>query len=470
MSNDITNVFIEFFKRYRPDPVLFVREVLGAEPDDWQIELLRAVQSGKRRITVRSGHGVGKSTCISWAALWYLITRYPVKVVVTAPTSAQLYDAMFAEMKHWIGELPPPIKALLDPKADRVELKAAPESAFISVRTSRAEQPEALQGVHSQHVMLIADEASGIPEAVFDAAQGSMSGDNAVTILAGNPVRSSGYFYDTHHRLKDSWYPIHINGEKSKLVSREFIKEVAARSGVDSNEYRIRVLGEFPLADDDTVIPMDYIVSAIARDIESDADAENVWGVDVARFGNDSSSLVKRRAIEVPEPPRVWSGANIMQTAGIVKAEWDATPSPQRPKAIYVDAIGLGAGVADRLVELGLPAVAINVAEASAMNERYANLKAELWFAARDWLGLKNCRLPGHQKLQDELAAVRYAYTSNGRLAIESKDAFKKRTGYSPDVADAFVLTFAGGGAVGLYGSIRPSGDWKKPLRRGLRV
>lgn len=465
----ISEAFEQFFRRYRPDPVLFVREVLGVEPDPWQVDLLRAIQHKKRRISVRSGHGVGKSSAASWAMIWYMLCHYPVKVVVTAPTSGQLYDALFAELKHWLNELPPMLRGLVEVTSDRVELKAAPESAFISARTSRAEKPEALQGIHSEHVMLVADEASGIPEQVFDAAQGSMSGENAVTILLGNPVRSSGYFYDTHNRLRDSWYCIHVNGEKTPRVSREFIKEVAERSGIDSNEYRIRVLGEFPLADDDTVIPMDYIVSAIGRDLEDETTSAPVWGVDIARFGNDSSALVKRKSIIVPEPPKIWAGANTMTSAGIVANEYETTPPALRPSAIYVDAIGLGAGVADRLIELKLPAVAINVAEASAMNTKYANLKAELWFAARDWLGLKNCRLPAHDKLRDELAAVRYAYTSNGRLQIEDKATFKKRTGYSPDVADAFVLTFAGGGAVGLYGSIKPSG-WGKPLRRGLRV
>jgi hypothetical protein len=107
--------------------------------------------------------------------LWYMLTRYPVKVVVTAPTSSQLYDALFAELKRWVKELPEGVQQLLDVKQERIELRASPTEAFISARTSRAEQPEALQGVHSDHVMLVADEASGVPEQVFEAAAGSMS-------------------------------------------------------------------------------------------------------------------------------------------------------------------------------------------------------------------------------------------------------------------------------------------------------
>ena len=96
----------EWRNRYHDDPVLFVREVLGVDPDTWQMLFLEAVARGDRKISVRSGHGVGKSTASSWAMLWFFLTRSPVKIVVTAPTSAQLFDAMFAELKRWIGELP----------------------------------------------------------------------------------------------------------------------------------------------------------------------------------------------------------------------------------------------------------------------------------------------------------------------------------------------------------------------------
>ena len=155
--NAEVNPFLAFGKLYRHNPVLFVKEVLGVKPDPWQEEFLNHIAANNRRISVRSGHGVGKSTAASWAIIWYLLLPFPVKIVVTAPTSSQLYDALFAELKRWVKALPPTLQEQLEVKQDRIEVKEAPTEAFVSARTSRAEQPEALQGVHSENVMLVAD-------------------------------------------------------------------------------------------------------------------------------------------------------------------------------------------------------------------------------------------------------------------------------------------------------------------------
>ena len=461
----MNNPFIEFIKKYRDNPVLFVREVLGVEPDEWQVEFLNAVARGERKISIRSGHGVGKSTGGSWAMLWYLLTRYPVKVVVTAPTSSQLYDALFAELKRWVKELPPAVQELLDVKQERIELRASATEAFISARTSRAEQPEALQGVHSDNVMLVADEASGVPEQVFEAAAGSMSGHNAVTILFGNPVRSSGFFFDTHNRLRGEWWTRRVSCEDSKRVSKEYIEEMKSRYGEDSNAFRIRVLGEFPRSDDDTIIPMELLESAKNRDVVFNPDAEVVWGLDVARFGSDSSVLCKRKVNVVTDLTR-WRNLDLMQLTGAVVAQYEGTDFKERPSEILVDSIGLGAGVVDRLRELGLPARGINVSESPALGQTYLNLRAELWHKAKAWLEKRDCKLPNNEDLIAELATVRYQFTSNGKIKIESKDDIRRRGMKSPDMADAFVLTFASDAAVASYGFKQ---GWNKPLKRNIR-
>ena len=464
------NTFEKWVGRYRDRPDLFVGEVLGVKPDPWQKEFLKAIAEGNRRISVRSGHGVGKSTASSWAMLWFFMTRSPVKVVVTAPTSAQLFDAMFAELKRWILQLPAPLQGLLTVKQDRISFNAAPDEMFISARTSRAEQPEALQGVHADHVMLVADEASGVPEQVFEAAAGSMSGHSAVTLLLGNPTRSSGFFYDTHHRLSSEWKTFKVSCVDSQRVSDEFVQEMQSRYGEDSNAYRIRVLGEFPRSDDDTIISMELLESAKQREVESSPTARTVWGLDVARFGSDSSSLCKRRGNVITETPRVWRNLDLMQLTGAVVAEYEAQEVKDRPAVIMVDSIGLGAGVVDRLKELNLPAEGINVAESPSFspNQAYRNLKAELWYRAKAWFERRDCRIPDDGRLISELATVRYKFSSTGKIQVESKEDIKRRGLVSPDVADSLILTFADLAATGAYGSAGVSNRWGKPLRRNV--
>lgn len=460
------SVFEQWLNLYTPNPVLFVQEVLGIEPDKWQREFMMAVAGGRRRISIRSGHGVGKSTAVSWLMLWFLLTRNPCKVVVTAPTAPQLFDALFAELKRWVKELPEPIKELLEVKQERIEFKASPESAFISARTSRAEQPEALAGIHSENVLLVADEASGVPEQVFEAASGSMSGHSACTILIGNPVRGSGYFYDTHHKLSSEWFTMRVSCEESPRVSKEFVREIAMRYGEESNVYRVRVLGEFPKADDDTVIPYELIEAATSRDVSANPDAHEVWGLDVARFGTDSSCLVKRKSNVILDI-RTWRNMDLMTLTGAVVAEYNAADT--KPLEILVDSIGLGAGVVDRLRELRLPARGINVAESPALGNTYANLRAELWYKAKAWLEKRDCKIPNHERLIGELAAIRYGFMSNGKLKIESKDEMRRRGLPSPDVADAMVLTFGSDAGTALYGTSYTS-NWHKPLKRNLAI
>jgi hypothetical protein len=461
VSSNQKNSFIDFLEMYRNDPVLFVKNVLGATPQPWQEDFLRAVARGERRISVRAGHGVGKSTACSWALIWHMVTRFPQKAVVTAPTSAQLFDALYSETKAWINKLPPALKELFEVFSDRIVLKDAPESSFISARTSSAERPEALAGVHSEHVLLVVDEASAVHEAVFEAAAGSMSGHSATTIMISNPTRNSGLFYKTHHVLASDWFRMHVSCLNSPLVSSDFVRQIKATYGEDSNAYRIRVLGEFALADDDTLIPADLVDSAIERDIVTPEDEEIVYGVDVARYGTDRTALCKRRGNVVLEI-KSWGGLDLMQTVGTVVNE----AKLDNPTEICVDTIGLGSGVADRLREMGYNVVDVNVAESSAMNPNANKLRDDLWMSVKDWLGTRAVKLPNDESLRQELVAPRYSFTSLGKIVVESKDSMRRRGMRSPDLADALCLTFAGQAAQVGGRALA----WKpgKPLKRGI--
>jgi len=469
MNAPIDNPFLKLMKRYRSDPVLFSREVIGINPDDWQCELLRAVADPEiRRVSCRSGHGVGKSTAVALAAVWHVLMRVPSKTVVTAPTSAQLFDACFAEMKNIAKRLKAPFDDLLEIKSDRIELRSQPETTFISCRTSRQEQPEALAGVHADSVLLLADEASGISPNIFEAASGSMSGHNATTVLTGNPTRNTGFFYDTHNRLKDDWYTMHVSCVDSPRVADDFVEDMKKRYSEDSPAYHVRVLGNFPPSEEDTVIPVALIDQAMNNDIKVHEDTPAIWGLDVARQGSDSSVLAKRQG-PIVHPLTVWRNLDLMQLTGAVKAEYDAIDNPaKRPVEIIVDSNGFGAGVLDRLRELDLPARGLNVSERALQKETYLNLRAELWFKIKSWLEGMDVKLPKDDALWAELAAPRYHFTSSGKLQVESKEAMKKRGVASPDRADAVALCLANVHTTMAYGSSATS-SWSKPLRREIR-
>ena len=199
--------------------------------------------------------------------------------------------------------------------SDHVTLKSNPD-CFITARTSRPDKPEAMSGLHSTHILLVADEASGIDEAVYEAAGGSMSSPGAITLLIGNPTRSSGYFWRCHMMERDRWFTMRVSGLDSPRVTADYIEETTRRYGRDSNAFRIRVLGEFPVADADTVIAASLVDDAMVRDIPLDPTMPAIWGVDVARFGDDASVLIKRHGSVVPEMPRRWRNFDTMQLAG----------------------------------------------------------------------------------------------------------------------------------------------------------
>jgi hypothetical protein len=434
--------------RWSRDPLAFVREALNVKPDPWQAKVLDALRRGVTRITIRSGNGVGKTSLLAWLAIWFPVTRFPSKCVVTAPSAQQLYDALWTEIRRWLGECPPSISNLFEVFNDRMALKAAPAQCFVSARTSRAETPEAIQGVHAANVLLIIDEASGVPEQVFEAGSGSMSTPGAITVMTGNPLRSSGFFFRTHTDLSGSWLAFRVPCTESPRVDPKWIKEQAEAYGINSAFYQARVTGEFPMNEDEVLVPRSLVEPALERvlPVFTRSDYGNaVWGLDLARFGADSSCLIKRIGNAVPETPRIWRATDLMHIVGAVKVEYSTLPDDMRPAAICVDAIGLGAGAADRLRELELPTIGVNVSESPAIGGQYYRLRDELYGRMRDWFATRTVTVPRHDRLVNEVTSIRYRFTSDGRMRIESKDEMKRRGLASPDVADALALTFAAG-------------------------
>jgi hypothetical protein len=464
------NPFYTAMLRYARAPIGFVREVLHAEPDPWQLEALRALARGHTRIAIRSGHGVGKTALAAWVMVWFANTRAPFKIGVTAPSAPQLFDALWPELVKWFNLLPPSWKMLWDITSDHITLKSD-QDCFITARTSRPDKPEAMSGLHSTHILLVADEASGIDEAVYEAAGGSMSSPGAITLLIGNPTRSSGFFWRCHMMERDRWHCMRVSGIDSPRVTRDYVDETVRRYGLDSNAYRIRILGEFPTADDDTLIPAELVDAAMTRDVVLDPTVPAIWGVDVARFGNDSSVLIKRHGNVVPEMPRRWRQFDTMQLAGAIKAEWDAQIS--KPALIVIDVIGIGAGVVDRLHEQNLPILGVNVSEAPSTTGRFVRLRDELWVRCREWLEMRSVRLPRDDGLRAELVSVRSRYRSDGRQEAESKALMRARGLPSPDCADALIHTFAEMGlgiASGMTSGLHDSEPMRMDVGMGVEV
>jgi phage terminase large subunit len=446
----------EIIVKYRHDRPAFFTQVMGVRKlEVWQERELKALDDGCKRLSIRSGHGVGKTMFLAGTILHFLLTRYPCKVAVTAPSATQLFDALASEVRHWLKQIEtnvPLFANILDATSDRVFMPSAPESCFCTYRTSRQEKPEALQGIHSENVLLIADEASGVAENVFEAASGSMSTKGAITVLAGNPTRGSGFFYQTHTKLRSIWRAVRVQGFESTRVDPSYIDEERLY-GETGNRYRIRVLGEFPQGDDDTLIARSLVEAATRRQITPPRNEPVYWGVDVARSLNrDKSSLAKRKGPQVLEKVKRWQFNDVMKLTGTIVNEYNETKEHLRPESIFVDVIGVGGGVVDRLRELELPAVGINVGEMSGVLQKAVRLRDELWLNARDWFSTNVVQFPADDPdTVEELVTPTVAYQSNGNAKVESKDEMRARgvlDGRSPDGADAVNLTFARAGAI----------------------
>ena len=434
------------------DPVLFVSSVLGAEPQAWQREALEAVRDSPR-VAAKSGHGVGKSALLSWVILWYLITR-PCRIVCTANSANQLNQVLWSEIQKWARKMPKGLQSQLEITSDKITVKGVDSSCH--ARVSRKENPEALQGFHHERLLFVIDECSGVDDIVFEVAQGALSTAGSKILMVGNPTRNSGYFYDAFNRNSHRWHKMTVSCEDADYVSDDFIEDMKQQYGEDSSTFAIRVKGEFPTDSADSLISRHLIEAAVTRDVEPMTVAP-IYGLDPARFGGDRTALAKRQGNVLMEPIKSWQGKDLMETVGLILAEYETCQYLDRPSEICVDSIGIGAGVVDRLRELGLPARGVNVAESPSLGNRYQRLRDELWFKTREWFEARDCHVPNQDELISELSSLKFKILSSGKFKAEGKDEMKKRGLRSPDLADALVLTF-GTQAVRAAGSVSAYG------------
>lgn len=438
----------ETILRWRLHPEIFVQEVLGVTViEKWQFKQLCDLVKYDHH-SIRSGHGVGKSALLSWAILWFTCTHFPCKVPCTAPTKHQIEDVLWGELALWRRKMRKGLAEMFEVTSERLYMKLAPEECFAVARTARAENPDALQGFHSENIMFVVDEASGVPDEIYQPLEGALSTPGAKSIMAANPTRTRGYFYDSHHRNRAQFNCTRVSCEDSSRVSPAYIKKMLEQYGRESNVFRVRVLGEFPHESADVLIPLSAAEGAVERVVDPSEHLLPIWALDVARYGECLNALCKRRGRTMLEPIKTWGNVSTMVTVGMLAQEYNNTPIAMRPHEIIVDVIGVGGGVVDRALEIGLPVRGVNVGEAPPRGEqaRYQNLRAWLWWQMREWFMSLGVTMPKDQSdlLISELTDVHYSLTSSGKIAIESKQDMLDRGVPSPDRADSLMLTFAG--------------------------
>jgi hypothetical protein len=426
-------------------------------PQDWQRKILAEIRD---KITtpneaiqkaVASGHGIGKSALVAWIVLWAISTFEDTRGTITADTDTQLRTKTWPELakwhrlfiaKHWFELTATSIfsKQKDHEKTWRIDIIPWDET-----------NPEAFSGLHNQgrRVIVVFDEASAIHPKIWEATQGVLSDANTQILwfAFGNPTRNTGVFHQCFHSLRHRWSPVHIDSRDVAITNKAQIEKWKQdMGGEDSDFFRVRVRGQFPKAEPDTLIPLDWIEAAMERVVPPEQRRGPIYlGVDVARYGDDDTVTTPKNGRETL-PLRYVHGFNTMEVVGSVKQTLsDLCPKREKSTPIKVDVIGLGAGVVDKLSEDGYNVEGVNSSEKPIDEEKFVNTRAEMWFAARESLNPANpacMSLPKDDRLAGDLSAIKILPPdSRGRVRIESKEETKKRLGRSPDAGDSYAMS-----------------------------
>lgn len=457
---------------YRDDPAGFVTECIrwlpGKAPTPYQLANLRAlVEHG--RVAVRGPHGLGKTAEAAWSVLWFALTRDATredwKIATTASAWRQLTHYLWPEIRKWsrmldwerIGREPFTRDELL-----QMNLRLRSGEAFAVA----CENAATIEGLHADQLLYVYDEAKTIPEETFDASEGAFSGAGSDTpreayaLASSTPGAPLGRFYEIQARKPglEDWHAIHVSLDdtiEAGRVSREWAEQRKRQWGSDSAVYRNRVLGEFAASDEDSVIPLAWIEAANERwQAIAEFGALDAVGVDVARSGADQTVFALRHGLVISELRRRGKQGT-MDTTGQVKGILQGTEA-----TAVVDVIGIGAGVVDRLREMGKSVEAFNASEGTKRLDSsgelgFVNRRAAAWWNLREMLDPDSgveVALPDDDTLTGDLTAPRWRVMSGGRIQIESKDDIRKRLGRSTDDGDAVVQAYWPG---------EPKGSWR---------
>lgn len=438
---------METLKRWREDPVSFVVEQFGAQPDEWQVEVLRAFPH-KQRLAMKAAKGCGKSTILSWLAWNFLATRLNPKVAATSITEDNLSDGLWSEMSKW-QQRSEFLRTEFTWTKTRIFANCSPEQWWLSARTwpkssNTSQQADTLAGLHADYLLFILDEVGGIPDAVMAAAEGGLStGIDTKILMAGNPTHLEGPLYRAVTTERHLWWVAEITGDpdapnRAQRISAQWAREQIQKYGRDNAWVLVNVFGQFPQSSLNTLLGPEEISASMKRLVRKEdyQFSQKRIGVDVARFGDDMSVFFPRQGLVAFRPTEMRNLRTNEIAARLVSAKmkWGS-------EAEFLDDTGgWGAGVVDSLLQSGVAATPINFS-GRATDPRYLNKRAEMWFNMASWVK-KGGALPPIPELIRELSEPTYTF-QNGKFRLEEKDQIKERLGFSPDRADALALTFA---------------------------
>ena len=441
---------------YANNPTAFVKDIIKATPDKEQTKILESVAKNQLT-TVRSGHGVGKSTVEAWVVIWFLLTRPFPKIPCTAPTQHQLFDILWAEISKWIRNNPILQKDLIWTK-EKVYIKGYPEEWFAVART--ASKPDALQGFHAEEVLYIIDEASGVDDKIFEPVLGALSTSGARLLMCGNPTQLSGFFYDSHHKNRASYTTFHIDGRNSSRVSQDFVQTIIRMYGEDSDVFRVRVAGEFPLQEEDIFIPLSLVEHSIMTEYSIPQKPTLLHiGADIARFGDDKT-VIGYKVNEKVTFYKKRRGQDTMKTADdivLLGEELMKRYSYTESIPIKIDDGGVGGGVVDRLRQIKrnqperfwwMEIYPVKFGQ-RIQHKHYYDSTTYMMAVVKKLLQPYDEQgnpkpieliLPNDDDMAAQLSGRKYFLTEYSKIKIESKKEMKKRGRPSPDEADCILL------------------------------
>ena len=393
---------------FKNDPYRFTRYVHTKKSlpffEDWQADVLQNI-SEPGFYSIKSGHSTGKSALAVWVSKWFLSTKNQPAVVCTSNTATQLSSKLWREMsvwnacsinKHWF-----------EWTATKLALKANPSSHFAEAITWNEQKPEAFAGTHANDVLFIFDEASIIPTCIWETAYGAMMSGRCWFIVMGNPTKRGTEFERTFSSSK--WKSWTVNSLDCKRTNLEMLQEMIDEYGIDSDYIKVRVLGEFPLRSIQQLISEADVNAAYGKDIHASqlTGCSRIIGADIAGFGINKSVFCCREG-ELAHSFDVYNKRDTMFLANALAVKADN----YKPDMIFVDAGGIGQGVADRLIELGYPTTRVMFGSASP-NENYGNMRAFMWDEANKWLQ-NGGAIPPLKELKAQLIKPDYFYNNSG--------------------------------------------------------